>query len=111
MITEYTPEAGLRNLEREMGTICRKVARKIAEGARDPYFITQNNLGQLSGATQFYPELDKDESQVGLVHRPGLDPGRRRSLVRGSLHDARQGRADHDRPVGRDHAGIRHGPP
>ncbi len=67
MITEYTLEAGLRNLERELGTICRKVARKIAEGRKGPYFITQKNLIRYLGPPSFQPELDKDESQVGLV--------------------------------------------
>ena len=67
MITEYTLEAGLRNLERELGTICRKVARKIAEGRKGPYFITQKNLSRYLGPPSFQPELDKDESQVGLV--------------------------------------------
>ena len=67
MITEYTLEAGLRNLEREFGTICRKVARKIAEGRKGPYSITQNNLSRYLGPPSFQAELDKDESQVGLV--------------------------------------------
>jgi ATP-dependent Lon protease len=67
MITEYTLEAGLRNLERELGTICRKVARKIAEGRKGPYFITQKNISRYLGPPSFQPELDKDESQVGLV--------------------------------------------
>ena len=67
MITEYTLEAGLRNLERELGAICRKVARKIAEGRKGPYAITQKNLSRYLGPPSFQPELDKDESQVGLV--------------------------------------------
>ena len=67
MITEYTLEAGLRNLEREFGTICRKVARKIAEGRKGPYNITQKNLSRYLGPPSFQAELDKDESQVGLV--------------------------------------------
>ncbi len=67
MITEYTLEAGLRNLEREFGTICRKVARKIAEGRKGPYSITQKNLSRYLGPPSFQAELDKDESQVGLV--------------------------------------------
>jgi ATP-dependent Lon protease len=67
MITEYTLEAGLRNLEREFGSICRKVARKIAEGRKGPYSITQKNLSRYLGPPSFQTELDKDESQVGLV--------------------------------------------
>ena len=67
MITEYTLEAGLRNLEREFGSICRKVARQIAEGRKGPYSITQKNLSRYLGPPSFQAELDKDESQIGLV--------------------------------------------
>jgi ATP-dependent Lon protease len=67
MISEYTLEAGLRNLEREIGTICRKVARQIAEGRKGPFSITQKNLSRYLGPPSFQSELDKDESQVGLV--------------------------------------------
>jgi ATP-dependent Lon protease len=67
MISEYTLEAGLRNLEREFGTICRKVARRIAEGRKGPFQITQRNLTRYLGPPSYQPELDKDESQVGLV--------------------------------------------
>jgi ATP-dependent Lon protease len=67
MISEYTLEAGLRNLEREFGSICRKVARKIAEGRKGPYSITQKNLSRYLGPPSFQAELDKDESQIGLV--------------------------------------------
>ena len=67
MISEYTLEAGLRNLEREIGTICRKVARQIAEGRKGPYSITQKNLSRYLGPPSFQSEMDKDESQVGLV--------------------------------------------
>jgi len=67
MISEYTLEAGLRNLEREFGSICRKVARKIAEGRKGPFSITQKNLSRYLGPPSFQSELDKDESQVGLV--------------------------------------------
>jgi len=38
-INQYTAEAGLRNLEREIGTVCRKVARKVAEGSKDLYQV------------------------------------------------------------------------
>ena len=66
LITEYTSEAGLRNLERELGSLCRKVARRIAEGQKGPYQITRRSLGQYLGPPRYYPELDKEHSQVGL---------------------------------------------
>ncbi len=66
MITEYTSEAGLRNLEREIATICRKVARKIAEGEKGPFTVTRANIQKYLGIPQYYPEMDQDESQVGL---------------------------------------------
>jgi ATP-dependent Lon protease len=66
IITEYTSEAGLRNLEREIGTVCRKVARKIAEAEKGPYSIHKNNLHQYLGLPKFYPEMDQESSQVGL---------------------------------------------
>ncbi len=67
IITEYTSEAGLRNLEREIGMLCRKVARKIAEGGtKGTYKITRVNLQSLLGVPKYYPEIDKEESQIGL---------------------------------------------
>ena len=67
IISEYTSEAGLRNLEREIGSICRKVARKIAEGQKKPFRITKNNLSTYLGVPQYTPEMDQEHSQVGLV--------------------------------------------
>jgi len=66
MITEYTSEAGLRNLEREIGAICRKVARKIAEGQKGSFAVTKANLHKYLGVPQHGPEMDKEENQVGL---------------------------------------------
>ncbi|MBW2485793.1 MAG: endopeptidase La, partial [Deltaproteobacteria bacterium] len=66
MITEYTSEAGLRNLEREIGAICRKVARKIAEGQKGSFAVTKANLHKYLGVPQYGPEMDKEENQVGL---------------------------------------------
>jgi ATP-dependent Lon protease len=67
LITEYTSEAGLRNLEREIGSICRKVARKIAEKEIKPYRITRGNLAAYLGPPKYVPEMDREESQVGLA--------------------------------------------
>jgi ATP-dependent Lon protease len=66
IITEYTSEAGLRNLEREIGTVCRKVARKFAEGKRGSFKINRNNLHKFLGIARYYPEMDQENSQVGL---------------------------------------------
>jgi len=66
IISEYTSEAGVRNLEREIGSICRKVARKIAEGQKEPFSITRGNLHKYLGLPKYGPEMDKEENQVGL---------------------------------------------
>ena len=66
IIEEYTSEAGLRNLERELGTICRKLARQIAEGKKGPFHITQGNLQKYLGIPKYLPEMDQEESQIGL---------------------------------------------
>ncbi len=66
IITEYTSEAGLRNLEREIATICRKTARKVAEKEKGPFHITKTNLEKFLGVPKFYPEMDQEASQVGL---------------------------------------------
>jgi ATP-dependent Lon protease len=66
IIAEYTSEAGLRNLEREIGSICRKVARKIAEGEKGPFAVTKANLHKYLGIPKYGPEMDKEANQVGL---------------------------------------------
>jgi len=67
IITEYTSEAGLRNLEREIGSICRKAARRIAEGNKQEFKITRGNLQKYLGIAKFIPEMDQENSQVGLA--------------------------------------------
>mgnify|MGYP001141089355 CR=1 FL=1 len=67
IITEYTAEAGVRNLEREIGSICRKIARKVAEKKKGPFQVTRANLHTHLGIAKYQPEMDKEESQVGLA--------------------------------------------
>jgi len=67
IISEYTSEAGLRNLERELSTICRKAARQIAEGRQKSFKITRGNLHQFLGVAKYIPEMDQENSQVGLA--------------------------------------------
>lgn len=66
IINEYTSEAGLRNLEREIGSVCRKIARRIAEGEKGVFKTTRSNLARFLGVPKYYPEMDKEDSQVGL---------------------------------------------
>jgi ATP-dependent Lon protease len=67
MITDYTSEAGLRNLEREIGAICRKIARRIAEGKHRPVQIVQQSLEKYLGPVKYLQEMDQEVSQVGLA--------------------------------------------
>ena len=67
IISEYTSESGLRNLEREISNICRKAARKIAEGRNKTYKITKGNLHKYLGVAKYIPEMDQEKSQVGLA--------------------------------------------
>ncbi|MDY6987412.1 MAG: endopeptidase La [Thermodesulfobacteriota bacterium] len=67
IISEYTLEAGLRNLEREIATVCRKVARKVAEGEKGPFRITAANIHQYLGVPKYLPELDQPFHEVGVA--------------------------------------------
>ena len=52
VIRHYTREAGVRNLERTIGTICRKQARRLAEGKTEKLVVTQRNQSGISGRHQ-----------------------------------------------------------
>ena len=67
IIAEYTKEAGLRNLEREIASICRKVARKIAEEKKDLTRITRANLHSFLGAPKFSPETEQEHHEIGVA--------------------------------------------
>ncbi|OEU51562.1 MAG: endopeptidase La [Desulfuromonadales bacterium C00003096] len=67
MIREYTAEAGLRNLEREIGSICRKVAHRLAEGRKGPVSITRTNLERFLGPARYLAEDKLAENEVGVA--------------------------------------------
>src|SRR6266481_1222757 len=68
IIRSYTREAGVRNLEREIGNVCRKVARKvIKEGQAFSITLTAENIGEYLGVTKFRDSLAHEKSEVGLV--------------------------------------------
>ncbi len=67
VIAQYTREAGVRNLEREIGHLCRKVARKVAEGETGLFTITTQNLHTYLGVPKFLPEVEREKDEVGVV--------------------------------------------
>ncbi|MCD6391484.1 MAG: endopeptidase La [Dehalococcoidia bacterium] len=67
IIRNYTREAGLRNLEREIDTICRKIARRIAEGKKEPTIITADKLHDFLGARKFRYEIAEEADEVGVA--------------------------------------------
>lgn len=67
IINGYTKEAGVRNLERKIGEICRKVAREILEGDKKSVKITDKNLEKYLGKERYtFDEINK-EDEVGIV--------------------------------------------
>lgn len=66
-IEQYTREAGLRNIEREMAAICRKVARRVAEGDNKRHHVTASNLGHYLGVRKFIPDIEQEENEVGVT--------------------------------------------
>ncbi len=67
IIREYTYEAGVRNLEREIANICRKVARRIAEEKRAPRNVTSQSLVRYLGPPQFTFGLAEKEDEIGVA--------------------------------------------
>lgn len=67
IIHGYTREAGVRNLEREIGTVCRKVAHQVAEGNEEKQKITKENLSDFLGPQRFYFEVKERTSQAGVA--------------------------------------------
>ena len=67
IISHYTREAGVRNLEREIANLCRKVARKIAEGKDKTYRISTGNLSKYLGVPKFLPEEEIEKDEIGVA--------------------------------------------
>ena len=68
IIRGYTREAGVRNLEREIGNVCRKVARKVVQsGPEHREVLTAENLSELLGVAKFRDSQVHEKSEVGLV--------------------------------------------
>jgi ATP-dependent Lon protease len=105
IIRNYTREAGLRNLEREIGTICRKVARQvIASEAKQSFIVTPDKLHDYLGSEKFRYEIAEEADEVGvatgLAWTPAggdvifveatLVPGKGNLILTGKLGDVMQ---------------------
>jgi len=67
IIMQYTREAGVRNLEREIAGVLRKIARKLAEGKEKRFKITPSNVHQYLGIPKFLPEAEQEKDEVGVA--------------------------------------------
>jgi ATP-dependent Lon protease len=119
LVRSYTREAGVRNLEREIGAVCRKVALRVASGESGPFRVEPADLAELLGPVRFEPELAERAGRpgvaVGLAYTPaGGDilfvessrmPGQGELRLTGSLGDVMRESAEAARSWIQSHAG------
>ena len=67
IISGYTREAGVRNLERKLGEICRKAARPLYEGDKEKIKVTEQNLEKFLGKEKYSFDKKNDTDEVGIV--------------------------------------------
>jgi ATP-dependent Lon protease len=67
VIRHYTREAGLRNLEREIGSLCRKVARGVTEGKTEPVTVDQTKVHELLGPERYFSEIAERTQEPGVA--------------------------------------------
>jgi ATP-dependent Lon protease len=67
IINEYTREAGVRNLDRELANICRKVARQVVEGRAEGVVVGSGNVSTYLGPTRFFRELSERTGRSGVA--------------------------------------------
>jgi ATP-dependent Lon protease len=67
VINDYTREAGVRNLDREIANLVRKVARRYVEGAKDPHVLDADMVHELLGPVRFFRELSERTDRGGVA--------------------------------------------
>ena len=67
IIRDYTREAGVRNLERETASVCRKIARAVAEKRRYPKRVTPQRIQEYLGPPRFSQEAMQEENEIGVA--------------------------------------------
>jgi ATP-dependent Lon protease len=107
VISRYTREAGVRNLEREISSICRKVARKVVvEAAKFSEEITSEQVTQYLGVPRYRNTMAEETDEIGIATGLAWTEGRRRDSGYRSDADARQGPPDAHRQARRRNAGV-----
>ena len=84
IIRHYTREAGVRNLEREIGNVCRKVARRVVKDKNYTVVINAQNVNEFLGVVKFRDTLAHEKSEVGLVTGLGLTQPQLRTDLAGA---------------------------
>ena len=97
----YTHEAGVRNLEREIGAVCRKVARGVTEGNTDKVTVTQEKVSDLLGPIKFFPEVAERTQRPGVAIGLAWTPNGGDILFIEATPHGREKGPDPDRPPGR----------
>jgi ATP-dependent Lon protease len=67
IVSKYTRESGVRQLERQVGAVARKVARKLASGETDDFVISLEDVRELLGRPRVHPEHANEENEVGVA--------------------------------------------
>ncbi len=67
IINDYTKEAGLRNLEREIGTVCRKVAKEVASGKTKPVKASAKTINDFLGPKKYFSEVAERSIEPGIA--------------------------------------------
>ena len=106
IIRSYTREAGLRNLEREIGRVCRKIARALTEGETAPERITPDDAASLPRPAQILLGGGRAHPGTGRRHGSRVDAQRRRHPVHREHPDERAKRRHHHRLAGRRDEGV-----
>ena len=67
IIQSYTRESGVRNLEREIGTVCRKTAKEVAQGESEKTIVTSDNINKYLGPENFFSEMAERADEPGVA--------------------------------------------